>query len=364
MGAPNITIAFYEQAVASIQRGEKGTVAMILVDASVEKTTSYTILDVTDIPETLTDENQKQIKKALIGYQNAPKKVIAAIVKAAADYKDALNTLGLMKWDYLVYPTVETDGNTNDISSWIKTQRTSNHKIYKAVLPNAKADCDGIINVTMGYTDEDGTELTAEQACARVAGIIAGTPMTMSCTYAPITEALGCPAKSQEEIDKAVEAGELVFMWDGEKVKIVRGVNSFVTTTQDKGDSFKKIKLVEIMDAIGDDIRKTAQDSYIGKYANSYNNKCLLTTAINGYFDTLIQDGILESGSCEIDADAQKTYIKGKGGNFVIDGATVNIEDATDQQILQANTGSQVFLKATISMLDALEDINLDIYIG
>ena len=231
------------------------------------------------------------------------------------------------------------------------------------MLPNQKADCEGIVNVTGGYTDADGNELTAEAACARIAGIICGTPMTISCTYAPLSEATTCPAKTQEAIDEAVDAGELVLMWDGEKVKIVRGVNSFTTTTTDKGDSYKKIKLVETMDMIQHDIRKTSEDSYIGKYANSYDNKCLLTTAINGYFDSLVRDGILASGSCEIDVDAQRTYLKSKGGKFVIDGETITIEDATELQIKQANTGSQVFLKCTISMLDALEDIIIRVYI-
>lgn len=364
MGAPNITIAFYEQAVASIQRGDKGTLAMLLVDAGVSKLTVSTVLDVTDIPETLSEANKAQLKAALIGYQNAPKKVIVVAVKNAEGYTEALAELENYDFDYLVAPTCGTDSKAADIATWIKSQRDNNHKIYKAVLPNQAADTEGIINVTGGYTGADGVELTAEQTCSRIAGIIAGTPMVMSCTYAPIPEALGCPAKTQSEINSAVDKGELVLMWDGEKVKIVRGVNSFVTTSQDKGASFKKIKLVETMDLIQHDIRKTAQDNYIGKYANSYDNKNLLTTAINGYFDTLVRDGILASGSCEIDVDAQRTYLKSKGGKFVIDGETISVEDATELQIKQANTGSQVFLKCTISMLDALEDITVFIYIG
>ena len=148
----------------------------------------------------------------------------------------------------------------------------------------------------------------------------------------------------------------------GEKVKIVRGVNSFVTTSESKGDSYKKIKLVEIMDLIRTDIRKTAEDNYIGKYSNSYDNKCLLTTAINGYFDTLVRDGILASGSCEIDVPAQRAYLKTRGGTFTVDGETIKVEDATELQIKMANTGSQVFLRCTISMLDALEDITISIY--
>lgn len=66
-----------------------------------------------------------------------------------------------------------------------------------------------------------------------------------------------------------------------------------MTTTGNKGDSFKKIKLVEDMDMIKTDIQSTIQDDYIGKYANSYDNKCLLITAINGYFKTLVSEGVM-----------------------------------------------------------------------
>ena len=34
---------------------------------------------------------------------------------------------------------------------------------------------------------------------------------------------------------------------------------------------------------ISNDIRATARDNYLGKYSNSYDSKCLLVTAIQGY---------------------------------------------------------------------------------
>ena len=105
---------------------------------------------------------------------------------------------------------------------------------------------------------------------------------------------------------------------------------------------------------IQDDIVSTARDSYIGKYANSYDNKCLLITAINAYFAELVRNGLLASGTCEINLERQKTYLGGKG---------IDTSDMSDEEIKQANTGSYVFLKATISILDAMEDIEMEIYI-
>ena len=257
---------------------------------------------------------------------------------------------------------METDSKTATVASWIKSQRTAG-MTYKAVLPNSASDNEGIVNVTAGCMNGE-VEYTAEAMCARVAGIICGTPLTMSCTYAPLTEMTDCNRMSPSDLDEAVDAGKFVFMWDGEKVKVCRAVNSFVTTTGTNGDSFKKIKVVEAMDMIKDDIRMTAQDSYIGKYANSYDNKCLLITAVNSYFTGLVRDGVLSSGSCEIDVDAQRNYFAGKGGKVIVNGEEKALEDCSDDDIKKGNTGSKVYLKAVVSILDAIEDIDLDIYIG
>lgn len=366
MGAPSINIAFIERSASAIQRGERGVIAMLLKEDSV-KEANYTVYSVADVPAALSAANREQIEMALKGYQNAPKKILVHVIESASvsssGYTDALSYFETQKWDYLVVPTVETDAKTETVASWIKTQRTTNKRTYKAVLPNSPSDNEGIVNVTTGCK-KGSTEYTAEQMCARVAGIICGTPLTISCTYAPLAEMTDCDRLNKEALDTAVDAGKFVFLWDGEKVKVCRGVNSFVTTTDSKGESFKKIKVVDAMDMIRTDIEMTAQDNYIGKYANSYDNKCLLVTAINSYFAGLVRDGILASGVCEIDIDAQRNYFAGKGGNVVIDGVEKKIEDCTDEEIKKGNTGSRVFLKAVISILDAIEDIDLEIYIG
>ena len=73
----------------------------------------------------------------------------------------------------------------------------------------------------------------------------------------------------------------IIFKQSGE-YRIARGVNSLTTVSEAKGEAFQKIKLVDIMDLMTNDITKTCHKSYIGKYANSYDNKCILMTAIKG----------------------------------------------------------------------------------
>lgn len=385
MGAPSMDIQFIERAITAVTRGERGIVLLWVKDSlPAAAVNPATIILSSDIPSGLSDTTVEQIKLAMIGYTNAPKKVLvygmgisedAETVAVDAGYKKAMEVSETVKFDYLAIPTVETDGKTQEVASWVKSMRDNKRKKIKAVLPKIEADNEGIINFTTDrnvktetVTEKNGTKTavdivyTAEQYCARIAGLIAGTPLTFACTYAPLTELSDCTRLT--DIDTPVDNGEFIVFYDGEKVKVVRGVNSFVTTADGKGDSFKKIKIVEAMDMINDDIIKTAQDSYLGKYANSYSNKCLLISAISGYFAQLKRDGIISSYSVSLDAEAIRTYLKSKGLKATLEDGTIKeVDECSDEEIITADTGSFVFLTGNVKILDAIEDIKMPIYI-
>ena len=352
MGMPNVNITFTEVARTVIKRGERGVIALIIKDSAPEKN-PFEVIVANDIPTSLSDISKEQINLARIGYENSPKKVIVYVVEDVEEYDDALTYFEVNKFDYMVAAEAQTDNMTTVISNWIKEQRTQGRTV-KAVLPNTTADSEGIINFATTEVMIEDKKYTTEQYCSRIAGIIAGTPLTIACTYAPLAELTDCTRLTKTQMDTAVDAGKLIVFHDGEKVKVARGVNSLTTTTATKAEQFKKIKIVEAMDMINSDIKTVAEDSYLGKYANSYDNKCLLLSAISNYFNQLISDGVLASASIEIDIDANKAYLDGKG---------VDTSSMSDDDIKQALTGDKVFLKATVKILDAIEEITLPITI-
>lgn len=358
MGLPNINIEFNTQAATAIQRSVKGVVGIILKDAAISEGKAYILTKSTQVDTALAglgEENKGYVERAFLGYVSPPRKVIVfALPDPVDNLTAALNYFAGETVDYLVGPLNCTEDETTAIASWVKSQRADGYTV-KAVLPNKAADHEGIINFTTNGIVVGDKTYTAAQYCSRIAGLIAGTPMTISCTYAPLSEVSMVEKKSKEEIDQTIDHGEFVLYYDGEKVKVGRGVNSLTTTTENKGEAYKKIKIVEAMDMIRNDIKRTAEDSYIGKYANSYDNKCLLISAIRGYFAGLEAEGILQSGSLvDIDMDAQERYLQSKG---------IDIESMTEQEIREAATDDKVFLKAQIRILDAIEDINLSILI-
>ena len=114
------------------------------------------------------------------------------------------------------------------------------------------------------------------------------------------------------------------------------------------------------MDAIYDDIKKTAQDNYIGKYPNDYDSKQLLISAITGYLRELEDGRLLEKGysKVDIDVEAVKNY-QISHGLYTAD----QLADMTDLEIKKLDTKKLVYLKADIKILDAMEDIVIPINI-
>lgn len=356
---PKISISFVSAAASAIERSEKGTVLLIVRDTSTGMAGNHwTLTSVTQIPAGFTAANKAYIQRAFAGYINPPKKVVVYAISAATDaLEDVLDEIALEEFDYLCGPSDLSAAEAGTIKTWITGQRANSDAIFKAVLPNLAADSEAIINfATASCTLADGTtNLTSAQMCSRIAGLLAGTPMRISATYAPLYDLADCSRLSKSERDTAVGTGKLIVWWDGRKVKIGRAVNSLTTTSSDKGDAFKKIKIMEAIDMVSQDIRQTIADSYIGKYPNTYDNKLLLQTAISAYLRALESDSLIDKGwTVGIDVDAQEAWLNAHG---------TSTTGMTEQEIREANTGSEVFMTVSCKPVDAIEDVTIPIHI-
>lgn len=357
MGLPQINMIFKELAASAIQRGERGIVALLLEDT--KSLGKHIFTNPTDVPTDWTPANKEQVEKAFIGGQNTPIRVVVQAFDPASTVTDgtpldaALKSLETVKFDYLVYPDID-DTDKTKIATWIGAQR-QNKKMVKAVLPNHPADKEYIVNFTTDQIQVGEKTYTTAQYCSRIAGLICGTPLQISTTFQPLPEVDAVQSYTKLELDAAIDAGEFVIYHDGEKVKVARGVTSFVTTTAEKGATYKKVKKVDILDIYYSDITKTISDNYIGKYPNKYDNKVLLVAAIKAYQKGLEADNLFDAGStAEIDVEAQRLYLMSKG---------VDVEKMSEQEIKEANTDDQVFITSRQKVLDAMEDVSINAYI-
>lgn len=361
---PSVTVTFKELGITAISRAQHGIVALVFTDDPAID--GLKIYGPEDIPKGAKDYTKEQIELCLTGYQTAPRYILTfnQAVKTTSsdgttvtsfDYTDTLKRLGAAKFDWCAFPGINAD-NAKTVVDWIKSQRKRGY-LVKAVLPNEAADYEGVVNFTNSYVKVGDKSYTTADYCSRVVGIITGTPSTISCTYAPISEATEVEIWTQDELDEKVGKGEFFFFNDGETIKVARGINSYVTTVEGKGEDFQKIKLVDLLDMIKQDIEDTAKESYIGKYTNSESNRALLCSAILGYFLQLENEGLLEQNqnTAEIDIDAVKTWRLSNGLN-----TKDELMSMADKDVKALNIHDNVFIQCHLSPLDAIEDITIN----
>ena len=353
LGLPSVNIVFKQEGISAIQRGDRGIIALVLRDTTV--TGKHTIYDMSDCPSELSEENRRYVLDALKGNTNAPLRVELFILNNEEEISKALNHFEQTQFDYICSP-VFTTSESEEVATWVKALRDNEGVMVKAVLANEKADHEGIINFTTDNIVTKNKTYSAVEFTPRIAGLIAGTSLRIATTYASLSDVLEVPYMSKADATEKVNNGELIIFKQSGEYRIARGINSLTTISEAKGEAFQKVKLVDVMDLMTNDIRKTCHKSYIGKYANSYDNKCILMSAITGYLDQLVIDGLIEKDTVkvEIDMEAQKAYLKSIG---------INISEMTEQEIKEYNTRDKVFIAIKCKILDAIEEINLRVFI-
>jgi len=135
----------------------------------------------------------------------------------------------------------------------------------------------------------DGTELTAAQTTAWVAGITAGANINQSNTGRKYVGAVDvAPRMTKSEMEEAVQNGEFIFKVDSaQNVTVVYDINSLTTVTPEKGKPFTKNRVIRTIDGINNDITTIFESNYVGKVDNNPDGRSLLRATLIEYFNEL-----------------------------------------------------------------------------
>lgn len=349
MGLPIIDISFKQLAKSAVIRSQRGIVALILKDTT---KASLTVFDEGDIPSSLTGANQGLIKDVLKG---SPNKIELFVLGAEGEISEALTYFEGVEFNLMCMPSAETSDVTA-IKTFIKKMNEVVKYKCDAILANEKADSEAIINYTAKNIVVGGESITTANHTARMAGLIEGTPLHQSITFATLSDVDAIENLTKEQADTRIDNGELILVREMGKVRVARGVNSLTTLTDIKGNAFQKIKLRKILNLIHNDLRRVIVEKYIGKVPNNYDNKCVLITEIKNYLDELATEQLIgKVNTVGIDLIAQKKWLK--------DNTNLDVNSMTEQEIKEANTQSNVFLAISLKVLDAMEDIQISVEI-
>lgn len=349
MGLPIIDISFKQLAKTAVIRSERGIVALILKDTT---KASLTVFDEGDIPSSLTEANQGLIKDVLKG---SPNKIELYVLGSEGEISEALTYFEGVEFNLMCMPSAES-ADVTAIKTFIKKMNDVVKYKCDAILANEKADSEAIINYTAKNIVVGGESVTTANHTARIAGLIEGTPLHQSITFATLSDVDAIENLTKEQADTRIDNGELILVREMGKVRVARGVNSLTTLTDIKGNAFQKIKLRKTLNLIHNDLRRVIVEKYIGKVPNNYDNKCVLITEIKNYLDELATEQLIEKvNTVGIDLIAQKKWLK--------DNTNLDVNAMTEQEIKEANTQSNVFLAISLKVIDAMEDIVIGISI-
>lgn len=353
MSLPKTLIEFAKkQAETLAERAEKGTLVIPII--SVDKKGVFSLSSETEIetklPVGINPLDLSNIKRAFIGSVNKPNKVIVVI---SDTIENVLKSAALIRFNYIVPHIGATVDEVKKYESFIKDTRDVKKVKIRGVLPSIASDHEGIINFTTDNIKVGSTVYKTNDYCSRIAGLILGLPPQQSSTFKFLNEVTSVDSFTNEEMDTKIENGEFIIYHDGIRVKVGSGVTSLKTVSGNKNSDMKYIKLMDSMDMIYSDLRILVDDHYIGNFANDYDSKLNLMNAIDAYFEELKKQRVIKEGyKIDLDLDSIITYLK--ANNKYVDGMK-------EKDIKQANTGTNVYIKVEIELINSIEDVKVTI---
>lgn len=300
---PGIYFNFEKAAEAQTLGGARGIVAIPLVTYGVKATAKevYTVKNEVEAEDKFGKTNIQSISLALAGGAKevlvyALPTIDGSIVTEADAYAGAREALEARPFNVFVFDGEVSAAEQTATKTWLARNR--NEKKHFAFVAGGSAEDDQdpsvgnarsttlkddyIVNLIVGGVVGTKT-YTSGQYAAFVAGLVAGTPINKSITYATVPLDDVTKRLRNIEIETALKAGSLVLVHDGEKVKVEQGL---VT-------SGEKLRKVRARQAIAMDLDKLARDEYIGKVDNNAVGQATLVSAFKLYLETLANENVL-----------------------------------------------------------------------
>ncbi len=190
---------------------------------------------------------------------------------------DAVSALEPYDFNVLAaYTSTTTDINTyvTAVKTWRDAGKKCQVVVYGGGAETTKHNHEGIINVVSTVADEGAT---GHELVAWVAGAEAGCAINASCTNMIYDGeyTIKCD-KTQAQLEKCMEDGQLVFHMVYGDIRVLEDINSLTEVTADKGEDFKMNQTIRVIDQVANDIAKLFNTKYLGKIPNNASGRVSL----------------------------------------------------------------------------------------
>ena len=194
-----------------------------------------------------------------------------------AQYSDFLDAIGTRQFNVLACATTD-DATKSLFSSFTKEMRDDIGVKFQTVLFACPADYEGVINVknTVNDVGANGASLVYW-----VAGLCASRAVNQSSMNAVYTGEFDVNTDyTQAQLAAVRKAGEFALHRVGDEVRVLYDINSFVSTSDTKGDVFKENQTIRVIDYIANAVATIFNGSYIGVVPNDEAGRAALWSDI------------------------------------------------------------------------------------
>lgn len=237
-------------------------------------------------------------------------------------------------YTYNVMGAVVTDDTTKGLfDAFVKRLRDEIGIKFQLVLYDyAKSDYCGTISVKNKVLDADWNEASLVYW---VTGVSAGCEVNKSNQNKVYNGGFAVDADyTQNDLKKAIKAGEFVLHKVGSDVRVLEDINTMVTTSDTQGDIFKENQTVRVMDQIANDMAVLFNTKYLGVVPNDAAGRISLWSDIVKHHERLQEIRAIENFS---DSDV-----------VIEQGSTKKSVVVTDM-VTVVNSMSKLYMSVTIA---------------
>lgn len=200
--------------------------------------------------------------------------------------------------------TGTTESEKTALIEWLNRVREED-KMVQAVMNGSGFDNIAVVNNTVGGITPDYT-LTAPEACATMAGILAKQGIEGSATYFTVEGWSDVnPRLTKVEMETRTQNGEILFALKYGKPTVLYDINSRTTVNDKTPEDWKKGLVIRTLDRYKMDLQKLLDTQAVGKIRNGVDGRnrikgmiCKMTTEDyqeNGYIEGFVPDDVTVS---------------------------------------------------------------------
>lgn len=286
--------------------GVRGNALKITVQANPDDETLFdvrTVLDTVVVDEQTVAKAADLVANDFVNFKaNAELAITAATPLSGGTngtvdgtaYQDYLDKIE--SYTYNTMGVVVTDDTTKGLfDSFAKRLRDEMGIKFQLVLYRKAADYYGTISVKNKVLDDGWSEASLVYW---VTGVSAGCEVNKSNQNKIYNGEFVVDVNyTQNELKKAIKAGEFILHKVGSDIRVLEDINTMVTTSDTQGDIFKDNQTVRVMDQIANDIAVLFNTKYLGVVPNDAAGRISLWSDIVKHHEQLQEIRAIENFS-------------------------------------------------------------------